>query len=82
MDTDQDLRATEYEIAENLRSIRELMPAGPARTCLEAMARVGRDVYAYNSGGPPPLGTPCVWIETVRVPIVDYVARFASTGNA
>ncbi len=57
-----------------------ILPPGRIRNHLVALAAEGRDVYAYQSGGPH--GTWCVWLETIRVPIVEYVATFAQPVTA
>jgi hypothetical protein len=63
------------EISENVASIeavpRSLLPDGPARTTLLALASAGLDVYCYQSGGT--LGTWCVWLEHDRYRIAEFV---------
>ncbi len=79
----------EDEIERNVESIEAVplavLPAGPARDALLAIARRGRDCYAYASGGAE-LGTWCVWLEDLanarkperngRVQIAEWVTSW------
>ena len=73
------MQTSPEEAAQNVASIqtvpRELLPDGPARTRLLALAAVGRDVYAYHAGSAD-RGIWNLWLEHERIPIAEYVASF------
>ena len=82
-------RNTPEEAAENVASVAavplEVLPNGPARDALSALAAVGYDVYAYASGGET-LGTWCAWLGPLadarplahdgRVPLAHWLEHW------
>lgn len=83
------MRNTPEEAAENVQSVRRvprsMLPDGPARDALLALAAAGRDCYCYASGGETS-GTWCVWLGDLadarrperngRVPLIEWGARW------
>lgn len=83
------LRNTPEEAAENVASVRRVprtvLPPGPARDALTAIAAAGYDCYAYASGGES-IGTWCAWLGPLadarrperngRVPLAEWCARW------
>ena len=71
-------RNTPEEAAENVASVAsvplEVLPNGPARDALSAVASAGYDVYCYASGGET-YGTWCGWLG----PLADV--RFDRAGR-